>query len=160
MAATGEHSVCPNTMVKGAPSFCSNQVHSAAGTVEPPEQIALTEDRIGRCEGGMFEHRHQHGRYADHRVAAIGRNISSTRPGSNASSSTWRRGLDTAPSTQQTQPPVWNSGMVVTNTSPGSIPMRSSGIGAVVGEAAMMQQRAFRKASGAEVYWIITGSAA
>ena len=44
-AATGEHSVCPNTMVKGAPSFCSNKVTSAAGTVEPPEQIALTDER-------------------------------------------------------------------------------------------------------------------
>jgi hypothetical protein len=32
-------------MVKGAPSFCSNRVTSAAGTVEPPEQIALTDER-------------------------------------------------------------------------------------------------------------------
>ena len=35
--ATGEHSVWPNTMVNGAPSFCSSAVTIAAGTVEPPE---------------------------------------------------------------------------------------------------------------------------
>jgi hypothetical protein len=44
-AATGEHSVWPNTMVKGAPSCSSNRLTSGAGTVEPPEQIALTDDR-------------------------------------------------------------------------------------------------------------------
>src|SRR3954452_14644337 len=45
IAATGEHSVCPNTIVKGAPSFFSSEVTKAAGTVEPPEQMALTDER-------------------------------------------------------------------------------------------------------------------
>jgi hypothetical protein len=44
-AATGEHSVWPNTMVKAAPSFSSNRFTNGAGTVDPPEQIALTDDR-------------------------------------------------------------------------------------------------------------------
>ena len=52
MGATGEHSVCPNTMVNGAPSFCSSAVTSAAGTVEPPEQIALTDDRSAAAKAG------------------------------------------------------------------------------------------------------------
>ena len=41
IVATGEHSVWPNTIVNGAPSRCSSFWTSAAGTVEPPEQIAL-----------------------------------------------------------------------------------------------------------------------
>ena len=51
-AATGEHSVWPNTIVKGAPSFSSNSRTSAAGTVEPPEQIALTDERSVVAKAG------------------------------------------------------------------------------------------------------------
>ena len=46
--------------------------------------------------------------------------------GSNASISTWVAAFETEPITQQTQPPVWNSGMVVMKTSPGSTPIRSA----------------------------------
>ena len=52
IAATGEHSVWPNTMVKGAPSSFSNRVTRAAGTVDPPEQIALTDDRSDVAKAG------------------------------------------------------------------------------------------------------------
>jgi len=80
----------------------------------------------------------------DDRVA----NSSSTRPGSNASSSTIVAAFDTAPITQQTQPPVWNSGIGMMNTSPAR-PHPLGGVGAVIGEAAMVQQRALRKTRGA-----------
>ena len=43
--ATGEHSVWPKTMVKGALSCSSKRRTSAAGTVEPPEQMPCTCDR-------------------------------------------------------------------------------------------------------------------
>ena len=43
--ATGEHSVMPKTMVNCAPSFSSSALTRCAGTVEPPEQIALTLDK-------------------------------------------------------------------------------------------------------------------
>ena len=43
--ATGEHSVWPKTIVNGAPSSFSKRFTRGAGTVEPPEQIALTPER-------------------------------------------------------------------------------------------------------------------
>ena len=46
--ATGEHSVWPNTIVKGAPNCCSKRVTRAAGTKDPPEHSALTLDK-SRC---------------------------------------------------------------------------------------------------------------
>ncbi len=45
ICATGEHSVWPKTMVKGAPRVSSSRVTRAAGTVEPPAQMARTDDR-------------------------------------------------------------------------------------------------------------------
>ena len=42
---TGELSVCPNTMVNGAPSRSSSVRTSGAGTSDPPEQIASSCDR-------------------------------------------------------------------------------------------------------------------
>ena len=72
MAATGEHSVCPNTIVKGAPSFFSSEVTNAAGTVEPPEQIALTEERSVVANDGCSSIATSMVGTAEHRVAAIG----------------------------------------------------------------------------------------
>ncbi len=125
IVATGEHSVCPNTMVKGAPSRCSSVCTSAAGTVEPPEQIALIDDRSVAAKFGC----------SIMAISIVGTPIiplplnvcssSSTSPGSNASTRICVIACDTAPSTQQTQPPVWNSGMVVIETPPSGIPMRS-----------------------------------
>ncbi len=71
-AATGEHSVWPNTIVKGAPSFSSSCRTSAAGTVEPPEQIALTDERSVAAKVRVLQHRDQHGGNAEHRIAPIG----------------------------------------------------------------------------------------
>src|SRR4051794_36021822 len=52
LAATGEHFVCSETMGKGAPHFFSSNLTSAAGTVEPPEQIALIDERSVEAKEG------------------------------------------------------------------------------------------------------------
>ena len=148
-AATGEHSVCPNTMVNGAPSFCSSRVTSAAGTVEPPEQIALTDDRSVDCEGGMFEHGHQHRRHAEHRVAAVGVEQLEHEPRLECLQQHLGRRLghraehaaDAAAGVEQRH----GGDEDVARVDPHAF----GGVGAVVGEAAMMQQCAFRKARGA-----------
>ena len=157
-AATGEHSVWPNTIVKGAPSFSSNSRTSAAGTVEPPEQIALTDERsvVGECR--MLQHRDQHGGNADHRIAAIGPEHFEHDAGSKASTSTWVAAFETAPITQQTQPPVWNSGIVVMKTSPASTPMRSAVSAPLLSSPRWRSRAPFGKPVVPEVYWIMTGS--
>src|SRR5215212_1414176 len=158
MAATGEHSVCPNTMVKGAPSFCSSEVTSAAGTVEPPEQIAFVDDRSVVAKDGCSSMATS---IVGTPIIAFPRyvsNSSSTSPGSKASSSTCVAALDTAPITQQTQPPVWNSGMVVMNTSPGSIPIRSAVSAPLLARPRWCNSAPFGKPVVPDVYWIITGS--
>src|SRR3984957_2655865 len=62
-AATGEHSVWPNTIEQGA------QRGRDGGTAGANR---LDRGEVGRCKGRMFEHRHQHGGNAHHGIAAIG----------------------------------------------------------------------------------------
>ena len=50
--ATGEHSVWPKTMVKGAPSCSSKRRTSASGTSDPPEQIDCALDRSVSAKAG------------------------------------------------------------------------------------------------------------
>ena len=105
--------------------------------------------KIGRREGGMFEHRHQHGRHADHRIAAVGREEFEHEAGFERLQQHLCRSLghgaehaaDAAAGVEQRH----GGDEDVAGVDPHAI----GGVGAVVGEAAMMQQRAFRKAGGA-----------
>ena len=79
-------------------------------------------------------------------------------PGSNASTSTCVARFETEPSTQQTQPPVWNSGMVVMKTSPGSMPIRSLVSAPLLTSPRWCSSAPLGKPVVPDVYWIITGS--
>ena len=97
----------------------------------------------------MFEHRHQHGRYADHRIAAIPGEKFEHEARFERFQQHLRRSLgygaehaaDAAAGVEQRH----GRHEYVARIDPHSL----GGVGAVVGEAAMMQQRAFRKAGGA-----------
>ena len=97
----------------------------------------------------MFEHRHQHGRHADHRIAAVGREQFEHEAGLERLQQHLGRRLgdgaehaaDAAAGVEQRH----GGDEDVAGVDPHAV----GGVGAVVGEAAMMQQRAFRKAGGA-----------
>ena len=70
--ATGEHSVWPNTMVKARAqplleSSDNGSRHRRAAGID-----RIDRGKIGGRKGRMLHHRDQHGRHAQHRVAAIG----------------------------------------------------------------------------------------
>ena len=148
-AATGEHSVCPNTMVKGAPSFCFEPGDQRGRYRRAAGADRLDGRKIGRGEGGMLQHRHQHGRHADHGVAAIGGKQLEHEARLERLQQHLGRGLrhraehaaDATAGVEQRH----GRHEDVARTEPHSL----GGVGPVVGKSAMMQQRALRKARGA-----------
>ena len=149
-AATGEHSVWPNTIVKGAPSFSSNSRHQRGRHRGAARADRLDRREIGRREGRMFQHRDQHGGNAEHRIAAIGPEHFQHQSGlERLDQHLWSRPSTPRRSRSRRSRRCETAASVVTKTSPGSTPIRSAVSAPLLSEAAMTKQGALWKARGA-----------
>ena len=116
----GEASVCANVIENGTRSTDSTRCTRAGGTVAPPENAQRTLPRSVPPKPG----------WASRAKIMVGTppNIadrsdsirSSTSPSSKPGTRTWVNRPCTGPSVSSTQPAVWNSGIGLTHTSPGS----------------------------------------
>ena len=98
----------------------------SAGTVDPPDNTERKLDRSRVEKSGCSIRAMSMVGTPPMTLAPSVSMSSSTRPGSNISTGMWVALAHTLPSAPSTQPPVWNRGMGLSQTSPSCTPMRSA----------------------------------